>query len=179
MTSGARPLRFPLVLVVLHWAGAMLVMAQLGLGLRIASAAETPALATLGWHAAIGQAILLTTLVRVGIRLSRPMPPQHRGWRGFYARAEYVSLYALMIATPLAGIAAWTRVTKGAPLPLFGLGEVAPPDLSRFDVHANLALALGLLVGAHIFAVLCNFLLDGPPAVRRMLPGREVNLAGD
>jgi cytochrome b561 len=171
MSRPARPLRFPLALIVLHWAAAMLVMAQLGLGLRIASSAD-PARATLGWHAVIGLSILLTALIRVAIRLSRRMPPQHRGWRGIYMRTEYVALYALMILTPLAGIAAWTRVTKGAPLPLFGLGEVRLPDLSAYDIHGSLALAVGALVAAHVFAVMCNFLLDGPMAVRRMLPGR-------
>lgn len=155
-------------------------MAQLGLGIRIASSVE-PERATLGWHVVIGLSILLTALVRVGIRLLRRMPPQHRGWRGLYARAEYVALYGLMIVTPLAGIAAWTRVTKGAPLPVFGLGEVQLPDLAAYDIHAPLALAVGALVGAHVFAVLCNFLLDGPMAVSRMLPVRDETekLAGD
>lgn len=175
-----KPRRYPLVLIALHWIAAMAVLVQLGLGLRISAAAGPPDLEMLGWHAAIGLAILTMAAIRLAVRFTRPMPPLGGGLKGWIARAEYTGLYLLMVLTPLAGIAAWTGATRGAPLMLFGIIDVAYVDIPVAALHPLLGLALGVLVLVHVFAVMCRFLLDGPGAVRRMLPGRDgQSLAGD
>lgn len=169
----AKPLRYPLILIALHWVVAMAILVQLGLGLRISAAGPVPDRVTLGWHAALGLAILIMAALRLVVRFSRPMPPLGGGLKGWLARLEYTGLYILMVLTPLAGIAAWSEATRGAQLMLFGLIDVAYVDLPVAALHPLLGLALGALVLAHVFAVMCRFLLDGPAAVRRMLPGRD------
>jgi len=169
----AKPLKYPLLLIALHWIVAMAVLVQLGLGLRISAAGPAPDRATLGWHAAFGLAILVMAAIRLLVRFSRPMPPLGGGLKGWIARAEYTGLYILMVLTPLAWIAAWSEATRGAPLMLFGVVDVAFTDLPVAALHPLLGLILGALVLAHIFAVMCRFLLDGPAAVQRILPGRD------
>ncbi len=122
--SAVRPKRYPASLSILHWVMAAVIAAQVGLGFSLAEGPEMAGSASLALHASLGLMIGLTALVRLAIRLTRPMPKQPSGWRGLMWRAEYWALYALMILLPLTGAMAWSDATGGAPIPVFGLFEL-------------------------------------------------------
>jgi cytochrome b561 len=164
----ARPRRYPLSLSVLHWVMAFVVLAQVGLGFQIADNPDAWTNGAAYAHAQMGIVIFLTAVLRIVIRLTRPMPSQPGGWGGLMWKLEYWALYGLMILLPLTGLAAWGAETKGAMVPVFGLFEIPPPP--EWGLHRPLgvlAVALGWL---HIYMAAMRFLTVGPPYFNRIIP---------
>ncbi|MGQ0585967.1 MAG: cytochrome b/b6 domain-containing protein [Gammaproteobacteria bacterium] len=133
------------VAIVLHWAIAAAILANLALGWWMHHAIEhkeTVARAIAGYqlHKSLGLAVLVLTVLRLGWRLlhrAPPLPEAMPAWERRAARLVHWGLYALMVVVPLSG---WTYVSaqwRGeAPLHVptlwFGLFEV--PHL--FDAAA-------------------------------------------
>jgi len=74
-------------------------------------------------HTVVGVSVLLLALLRLGVRITRGAPrvPENEpAPLKFVANATHLLLYALMIAIPLGGLAAWAAGVKQA-APIHGL----------------------------------------------------------
>jgi cytochrome b561 len=163
----ARPKRYPFSLAVLHWAMALIIAAQLGLGFQITGSKDAVLSPAGYWHVQMGAMIFVTAVLRLGLRLTRPMPSQPGGWRGLGWKLEYWTLYALMLLTPLTGLAAYAHVT-GGPVPVFGVVEMAVAPMG--GLHRYLAAATLALLWAHTYLAVLRFLTVGPPYLNRIIP---------
>lgn len=162
-----------------HWLVAVLVFAQLGLGVFAASLPI--GLARLQWlsrHKSLGLAILAIVLLRIAWRVidrPPPLPDSMPGWQRRAAVVTHRLLYLLLVLAPLAG---WLYASAaGLSVNWFGLIQV--PDLVAKDpglaevlkqLHRALVALLALLVAGHIGAALRHafWLRDG--VAHRMLP---------
>lgn len=162
-----------------HWLIAVLVLAQLGIGVY---AANLPVgLARLQWlsrHKSLGLAILALVLLRLGWRALNP-PPALPGsmpqWERRAALATHRLIYLLLILAPLAG---WLYASAaGLSVNWFGLFQV--PDLVSKDrefaelfkaLHLGLVALLVTFVALHVGAALRHGLLLRDGVMHRMLP---------
>ena len=91
------------------------------------------------------------------------------------ARIAHYTLYALLVAAPVAGIV--LQFARGDALPLFGLAEIASPWLkdrafarSVKEVHEILSHALVILAAFHAAAALIHHWIFRDRTLVRMLP---------
>lgn len=129
-------------------------------------------------HKLLGVALLPLALLRVGLRLALgtpTIPAFQERLLTFIVLAGQVGLYGLMIATPLLG---WLALSAGGFLSLQPLAAGALPALTAEDpalyadlieAHRICALALGLLVSAHV-AIAALYLLRGLARGRSEFP---------
>ncbi|MDD3798928.1 MAG: cytochrome b/b6 domain-containing protein [Novosphingobium sp.] len=170
--------RYSFVAMILHWVIAIAVIANW----RIAEAAEglpeAERGAVMGWHFAIGMAILLATVLRILWRLVHRPPPlsAHLAiWERVLARATHGLFYLLLLALPLLG---WVGLSGyKAPIDMFGIvwpvlpvgfGEKTGHEILEF--HATLGSAMIALVGLHILGVIKHMAIDRDGNLWRMLP---------
>jgi len=198
--------RYTAVAIVLHWAIAAAIVANLALGWWMHHAIDDAALqvrAIAGYqlHKSLGLTILALTLLRLGWRLAhRPplLPEGMSAWERLAARTVHWAFYALMIVVPLSG---WTYASAqwrgDAPLSVptrwFGLFEV--PHLfdaravglaerkaiaaRNLAAHFWLAWITGGLLVLHVAAALKHSWLDRDTVLASMLPaGRASRVAG-
>ena len=173
------PETFGLITRVLHWGMAVLVIAMLGLGLRIADL--QPGLANLwlyGLHKTLGFAILTLILIRLVWHLFSP-PPRPLGPPGparIAARVAHLLFYGLLVAIPLTG---WAGSSATGLDVLIADRWIAPPiaEVSEtgeafwFQLHGILTkLLIGLIV-IHMLAALKRE-MEGDGTLTRMLRGR-------
>ena len=177
--------RYGLVPRFLHWLTVILVIAAWALGtfgddLPKGAARD----AGLFFHISAGLVILMVLVMRLAWRVAEPPPPPEPNefgrWLGAFAdpaaRLAHYTLYALLIAAPIAGIVA--QFARGNALPLFGLGEIASPwigDLAfahnATDVHEILANALVIVASFHAAAAVVHHVVFRDNTLIRMLPG--------
>lgn len=150
----------------LHWLAAVLIVLQVVLHEPIAEAWKAfaeggqPAFdPVVAGHVAGGILVLLFALVRLALRAGRaapPPPPAGPPALRAVAGLVHLALYALMLAMPLSGAAAWFLGITGAAA-----------------VHAALVPALLALVALHVLAALWHqfWLRDGLMA-RMVRPSR-------
>jgi cytochrome b561 len=165
-----------------HWLVAVLVLAQIALGLY---AANLPvSLARLQWlshHKSLGLTVLAIVLLRLGWRALNPppaLPPAMPPWERRAARAVHWLLYLLLV---LAAIAGWLYASA-AGLSASWFGLFAVPDLVAKDrelaavfkaLHIGLVTLLALLVLGHAGAALRHAVLLRDGAMHRMLPWKR------
>ncbi len=173
--------------IVLHWAIAVLILVQIGIGwyMNHVMVDHSPAqdrVQTL--HISIGLTTLLLILARIAVRLANPPPPLPAAlpaWERLLAGSSHVLFYLLMLALPLTG---WALVSArhepfsfwGFAWPdLPGLGFLGGPDhrAQRHqlqDVHTDFLvwIILANLVLHMVGALKHQF--DGHPVIWRMLP---------
>ncbi len=149
--------------IALHWAIALLVLAQFLNDEAIGAAwralrrgdAEVPGGFLVTAHVFVGVAILLFSLWRIALRVTRGAPPapaeEPRPLR-LLAAATHGLLYLLLLAVPLSGLAAWFG----------GVGTAA-------DAHEVLKTALMLIVFLHIAGALYQRFVLKNDVVSRML----------
>lgn len=161
--------RYSKTIIVIHWLTALAVVgawltARGGRGL-----AQNPPLL----HFALGMAVLLLILPRLLLRLTGDAPAGTRqGWLAIGAKAGHGLLYLLLIALPVSGWYAASRM--GVPVSLLGVGLPAiaspvqghPGPVAEF--HETAGTAILVLAGLHaLMAVWHQFVLrDG--TLRRM-----------
>jgi cytochrome b561 len=157
--------RYSLSQILLHWIVALLVLAQVlnddaiarvWRALRHDPAAIPGALAQA--HVWIGVLVLVLVVWRLGLRLTRGAPPppadEPRPLR-IAAVATQLLLYALLLAVPLSGLAAW-------------FGGVRPAA----GLHEALKLPLLALVALHFAGALYQQVVRRSDVLARMLsPG--------
>lgn len=169
---------------LLHWGIAILILAQIVLGLVAIGWRLSPTKLNLFiWHKSLG--ILLLTLIaaRLAWRFANPTPrlPDHTpGWERIAAHASHALLYICMLALPLTG---WI-INSAANVPLkvfwlFPLPAITAPDKALADVmklvHLGLVIALAVILVVHIGAALRHHFVKRTDILVRMLPGRNGN----
>lgn len=140
----------------LHWVVAALIVFQLifgeamGAAWRAVSQGTEPVMSNMVWaHIIAGIAVLALVAWRVGLRLSRGVPEVPHSDNALMMKAAtwgHLALYAVMIAAPLSGMAAW----------FVGVAAAA-------EVHELFKPVLILLVLGHVVAALYHqfWLKDG------------------
>ena len=182
-TDQIRLLRYNNKVVALHWTIAALVVVQLYLGFTFNDLPRGPERAELfTWHKTVGAAILLLSLIRLGVRLIYPPPPfplELPRWERQFAVWNHRLFYVLLIVIPLTGLIAVsggndqssTSLAGGLQLPLIpGLSE-ATGDLSG-EVHEWLVYSTIALVVLHVGAALKHQFFVPSRAAGRMPPFR-------
>lgn len=172
--------RYSRAAIALHWAIAMLLAFQLGLGWQMVNLENPGAMyAPFQFHKSIGMTVLALSLVRVVIRYARPRPAAHAGgWLGRLASIVHGTLYAFMIGGPLTG---WMLVsTARIAIPTLLFGKIPLPHLpiSRSwhtpaeSAHELLAWLGAALIVLHVAGALRHHLSNTETGIiDRMMPG--------
>jgi cytochrome b561 len=167
----------------LHWLTVALVALQVPVGVwmvyrgNVQNLWDTLTGALYNGHKTVGLVILAVAVARLVYRLTRGAPadePTLAPWQRVVSHVVHWSLYALLIAVPVAG---YVGISLFPALDLFGLfklpGLVAPDKdaaSTAFAVHALLALALVLLIGMHVAAALFHHFIRRDNVLARMAP---------
>lgn len=125
-----RPQRYSAIAIVLHWAIALLLLFQIGLGWALEDLPKGAAqFAGYQFHKSVGITILLLSLARLAVRLfkARPAPVKDGKAQMLLASAVHGLLYVVMIVGPLTG---WIIVsTARVRLQTMLFGTIPWPDL--------------------------------------------------
>lgn len=160
----------------LHWITAVLVIANIAIGLLHEPLEDVVRLIPL--HKSIGMTVLGLTLARIAWRFTWHAPPLPRGTHpreAFVAKAVHALFYVLLLAMPVTG---WIIASAGKyPLEWFGIIDLPKLAVSRSDILYELGreghellgwlfLALAIL---HIAAALRHHFLLRDNVLRRMM----------
>ncbi|MDD1015094.1 cytochrome b [Pseudomonas rubra] len=170
-----KPVAFHPLARLLHWLMAVLILAMLFIGVSMVNDLSPRHTWLVSLHKAIGLALLLLVLVRIGLRLLLPQPPLPNDLPSLQrraAKASHLLLYGLMLAMPLLG---WGMLSAGGyPLPL-QLPALLPHDLQLYallrQAHGWLAYVLFAIVLVHLGAALVHGLVRRDGVLRSMWPG--------
>lgn len=143
----------------LHWIVAVATIAQLGLGLATAAAADDAhRTALLRIHAPLGALILVLTAIRIVWWLldRRPSdPPGQALWQSRMARTAHRLLVLITVIAAVSGMGLLVR--SGANHIIFGAAAGPLPDFAPFfqrTVHGAATALLLALLGLHVLAAL-------------------------
>jgi cytochrome b561 len=165
-----------------HWVMALLIFAQIALGLVAVSWRLSPTKLDLYvWHKSTGMLILTLLALRLPWRLSNRVPElplEIAAWERRGAHASHFLLYALMIALPITG---WViSSASNVPFKIFWtipLPAITPPDKAVADlfatIHGWLVTLLALVLAVHIGAALRHHYVKRDTVLSRMLPWRS------
>jgi cytochrome b561 len=170
--------RYDRVAVAFHWAIAILVLANLPLGMLHERIEEGFDYSAIWIHKSIGLTVLMLSLARLAWRLAHrppPLPAELAAWQALAARIVHALFYALMIALPLTG---WIR-SSGGPYPLswfrlfdvpkLPVAEDGVLDSAASALHDRLGWLMLALVLLHVAAALHHGLARRDGLFRRML----------
>jgi cytochrome b561 len=152
--------RYGATAVAIHWATALLIVAQLAGGFVAAQSGDAQTKASiLRMHAPLGILVLVLTLVRIGWwafvdRRPAPMKNMPPG-EALAVRGMHLLLYGAMLFATLSGVA--LMAMSGAGRTLFGGDRRPLPDFSDFapfHAHLTAVLLLALLLAGHVGAAL-------------------------
>jgi len=157
--------RYSKSMIVIHWVTALAVLGAWLTSQSGRHIAENPPLL----HFSLGLAVLVLVVPRLILRLAGGTPdvePQS-GWLGAAAKAGHAVLYLFLIALPLTGWYAASRL--GVPVSFFGLQLPAIADKVQgspgliADLHENAGTVILYLAGLHaLMAIWHQFVLrDG------------------
>lgn len=177
MARIARGQRYSDVAILFHWTIAVLVIANIVIGLLHDPVPAFRAL--MPAHKSIGLTVLVLTLGRVAWRIAHrppPLPADVTAWERGAAHAMHWTLYLLLLIMPLTG---WALVSGGAkPRPLTWLGAFRVPLLpvsggtsdAAHSAHVVLGWAMAVLVLLHIAAALRHHFIRRDAVLARMAP---------
>ena len=158
-TTGDSVQRYTSIAVAIHWVSAVLIIAQIILGLKFGDMPKGPARIELfTWHKTVGVVILLLAIARLAVRLTNKPPAFPEGfakWERAAAVWNHRIFYFLMIALPLTGL---SLVGEHSPNGMTELiGGISMPVLPYLEVaesHTFLAWGMIGLLALHIAAAL-------------------------
>jgi len=177
--------RYSTVAIILHWAIAALMIAQVPLGWQMGGK-SAESFARFQLHKSIGLTILMLTVLRILWRLvNRPPALTVGGWEGWLARFVHRLFYVLLLALPLSG---WLLVSTSkitVPTLIFG---VLPwpnlPGLGGLDAgvrhglhelgegaHEFMVYIFLIALLLHVAGALKHHWIDRDGSLRRMAPG--------
>ncbi|OLL31877.1 cytochrome B [Burkholderia sp. SRS-W-2-2016] len=188
-TNAVSPPRYTRIAIVLHWLIALLIIANVVLGLSAESLPDDWVRPVIDTHKSIGITVLGLALLRILWRVSHrppPLPREFPAWEKGAAHLAHFALYLLMIGLPLSGWlhdSAWKDAATH-PMQLFGLFEWPrigyvmhlEPALreslhDRFGaLHTWLGYALYALLAMHIGGALKHEWIDRKSVLKRMAP---------
>lgn len=171
----------------MHWLTVILVILAWALGIFGDDLPKgTPRQVGLSVHLGVGIAILVLLVARLMWRAVNPPPiaeaTEFGGWLGKWgdpaAAIAHYTLYALLVAVPVAGIV--LQFARGDALPLFSLAAIPSPWLKDAafahnvkEVHEILAHALVVIAAFHAIAALIHHWVFQDRTLIRMLPHSE------
>ncbi len=181
------PTRYSRTAMLLHWGIAAALAFQMGLGEAFDDVAKGKAMFDLAqFHKSIGITILLLSLIRLGVRFTKPRPAAvgDSGWAARLAGVTHFGLYAFMILAPLSGWIMISASKSSIPTYLFSaipwpnfpfvsaLGEAAKHNVHEVSETAHAIIAkLGLaLFVLHVIGALRHQFLLKQPMIERMVP---------
>jgi len=175
----ALPSRYSTPAIALHWIVAMLIIANLALGLYTVDLPLSPAkLRNFSYHKWIGVTVFLLAAARLLWRLGHrppPLPPAMAPWERRTAAATHILLYVLFFAAPLTG---WL-FSSATGFQTVYLGIVPIPDLLSKDkaladalrlAHKSINYTMAAVIVLHAAAALKHHFVDRDDVLRRMLP---------
>ncbi|WP_376986272.1 cytochrome b [Bosea sp. R86505] len=168
----------------MHWVTAAAVLVMIPAGLAMTYRGNTLNIwdgltdAMYSAHKLLGFLVLWLVAGRLAYRLIKGAPPDEPTllwWQKAGSHLVHWLLYGLLLIVPLLG---WLGISLYPSLKVFGLFSlpaIASPDQDLagrvLNIHGTLAMAMGLLVCAHIGAALYHHLIRKDGVLRRMLPG--------
>lgn len=174
--------------MLLHWAIALLLVFNFGLGERTEDLKSGPELFwVMQLHKSIGITVLLLSLWRLGLRLMTPGPAKLADGRValLLSTAVHWGFYAVMIIVPLSG---WVLVsTAKVQLPTLLFGTIPWPHLPigghdalevAEEVHEILSKLIIPLLALHIIGAVRHQFLLKDAILERVVPARRVGAAG-
>jgi cytochrome b561 len=179
ISAPAATVRYGPAAIALHWLTAILIVANLALGLSMVPLPFSPRkLQWYLWHKWIGITVFLLAWLRLAWRWGHPPPPPLPAppWQLRAAAAVHGALYVLLVAVPVSG---WVY-SSATGIQVVYLGLLPLPDLVEKDralasvlriVHVSLVSTLALLVLVHLAAALKHHFLDRDGVLARMVPG--------
>ena len=180
--SAAPRSRYSNVAIALHWAMAVLLIANLVMGLlfdRIEHADKPLFFTLVQFHKSTGITILALAVVRLLWRLMNPPPPlpdHMTSTERVLATLSHWGFYFLMFALPLTG---WAMVSSGKlvfPMFWYGLFEIptlpVPKGWNYHGAHGFLGWVVLALIVLHVAAALKHQYFDRDNIFARMWPGK-------
>jgi cytochrome b561 len=166
----SRPDRYSKSMVVIHWLTAGLILGAWFTAEGGRSIAENPPFL----HFSLGLAVLVLALPRLLLRLSgaAPSESQAEGTLARAAKAGHAMLYVFLIALPLSGWYAASRM--GVPISFFGFSVPAitvpvqgAPGLIA-DLHEKAGTIILILAGLHALIALWHQFILRDGTLKRM-----------
>ena len=171
--------RYTPAAIALHWIVALLILANLALGLYTVDMPLSPQkLRNFSFHKWIGVTVFLLAAARLLWRLGHPapaLPAAMPPWERQTAHATHVLLYVLFFAAPLTG---WLSSSAQGFQTVY-LGVVPIPDLLSKDkgladalklIHRSINYTMAGVIILHVAAALKHHFVDRDDVLRRMLP---------
>jgi cytochrome b561 len=171
--------RYTRTAMTFHWVIALLIAANVLLALTWSYYPDAGVRPAIDTHKSIGITVLGLAIMRVLWRLThRPpaLPIHHKRWEKFSAHAVHLFLYLVMFGLPLTGWIMDSAYKDAASHPMYWFGLFEWPRLPNVmamepaaklavhdnfaNFHENLALALYILVFAHIAGALKHQWID-------------------
>jgi len=172
--------RYTPAAIALHWIVALLILANLALGLYTVDLPLSPAkLRNFSYHKWIGVTVFMLAAARLLWRLGHAppaLPAAMPPWERRTAAFTHALLYFLFFAAPLTG---WL-FSSAAGFQTVYLGVVPIPDLLSKDkaladalklAHKSINYTLAAVIVLHAAAALKHHFIDKDDVLRRMLPG--------
>jgi cytochrome b561 len=172
------PQRYDRTAIALHWVTAILIVANLTLGVSMVGLPISPRkLHWYLWHKTIGLTIFVLTSARLGWRALHPPPPHvvMPRWQQRASAVSHASLYALLFLIPISGyLYSSATGVQVVWMGLVPLPNLVPKDKALGDalriVHVTLnSLLVGVLL-VHVAAALRHHFVDRDTVLARMLP---------
>jgi len=194
MSARNTALRYGSVAMSFHWVIALLVIANICVGLYMGDLPRSDPMKfeIFQIHKSIGLSVLVLSILRVLWRLVNPIPPLPAGMNPALklgARISHFVLYFLIVAIPLTGYIMVSASPLGNGTDYFGL--FTWPNLPLFagmtreqlhpihetweDVHVYLAWSAIVLIPIHVLAALYHGILRRDGVLSRMMPGTTVS----
>jgi cytochrome b561 len=173
--------RYDSVAITLHWAIALLILANIGIAWSLDSFDDHSPVhdQVLTIHKSVGTTVLLLAVLRVAWRWSHPAPPLPASvpiWQRRVALVTHGLLYVAMFVMPVTGLldsAAFSETVHYffvVDIPPF-MAHDEPFGHAAMGVHKFTALVLYGLLLAHAGAALFHHYVLKDGVLRRMLPG--------
>jgi len=187
MIEPARPRRYTIVAITLHWLIALGVLALIAIGLAMVKFGLPPLrqFQLYQLHKSIGITVLLLVVARIAWRLGHrppPLPPALPIMERRAASAAHLALYALIVLMPMTGWALVSSSRFNIPTVLYGVVKwphlpYLPTLHDKARVEAAMKLVHGYggwvllgLVALHAAAALRHHFLLRDDSLWRMLP---------